>query len=76
MRMTLAEFKQHIDAFYEMHPMAKVDFTYPTRYRGERRTKLGDATGFDLHFTGTAAYLRIRLEHTGDHMKEAPDDAE
>lgn len=75
MRMTLAEFKQHIDAFYEMHPTAKVDFTYPTRYRGERRTKLGDATGFDLHFTGTAAYLRIRLEHTGDHMKEAPDDA-
>ena len=76
MKMTLAEFKQHIDAFYEMHPLAKVDFTYPTRYRGEWRTKLGDATGFDLCFMSSGqAYLRIRLEHTGDHMKEAPDDA-
>lgn len=77
MKMKLVELKQHIDAVYEMHPTADVDFTYPVRFRGERRSKLGDATGFDIHLRGSGtAYLRIRLEHTGDHMKEAPADAE
>ncbi len=72
--MKLVELKQHIDAIYEMHPDADVDFTYPTRFRGERRSKLGHVTGFDLHMGSLRYYLRIRLEHTGDHMKEAPSD--
>jgi len=69
--MTLAELKNHIDAMLEMYPMAKVDFTYPVRARGKMYNRLGNITSMDMHLSGCGNYLRIRLEYTGDHRKDA-----
>ena len=71
--MTLAELKQHIDAFYEMHPLAKVDFTYPVRARGKLYNRLGNVTSMEMCMSphSERSYLRIRLEYTGANREDA-----